>query len=104
MKARGGARAYHFCRVTDTVTGPAFGGSCAAVASAGDCIRGTLRARRNAAPLDEAALLRECARPECTHVCLDRSRGHRREWCAMRTSGNQVTAAAYQVRQHATQT
>ncbi|MER6695143.1 CGNR zinc finger domain-containing protein [Streptomyces minutiscleroticus] len=47
----------------------------------------------------EGALLRECARPECTQVYLDRSRGHRREWCAMRTCGNRVKAAAYRARQ-----
>lgn len=47
---------------------------------------------------DEAALLRECARPECTQVYLDHSRGHRREWCAMRTCGNRVKAAAYRAR------
>ncbi|MGV9915435.1 CGNR zinc finger domain-containing protein [Streptomyces tendae] len=51
---------------------------------------------------DEGALLRECARPECTQVYLDRSRGHRREWCAMRTCGNRVKAAAYRARQHTT--
>ncbi|MFE3878178.1 CGNR zinc finger domain-containing protein [Kitasatospora sp. NPDC059146] len=49
---------------------------------------------------DDAALLRECARPECTQVYLDRSRGHRREWCAMRTCGNRVKAASYRARQH----
>ncbi len=47
----------------------------------------------------DGALLRECARPECTQVYLDRSRGHRREWCAMRTCGNRVKAAAYRARQ-----
>ncbi|MFJ7497323.1 CGNR zinc finger domain-containing protein [Streptomyces sp. NPDC097727] len=52
---------------------------------------------------DDGALLRECARPECTQVYLDRSRGHRREWCAMKTCGNRVKAAAYRARQHATQ-
>ncbi|MFF2328653.1 MULTISPECIES: CGNR zinc finger domain-containing protein [unclassified Streptomyces] len=49
---------------------------------------------------DEGALLRECARPECTQVYLDRSRGHRREWCAMRTCGNRIKAAAYRARRH----
>ncbi|MFD8083553.1 CGNR zinc finger domain-containing protein [Kitasatospora sp. NPDC059722] len=49
---------------------------------------------------DDAALLRECARPECTQVYLDRSRGYRREWCAMRTCGNRVKAATYRARQH----
>jgi predicted RNA-binding Zn ribbon-like protein len=51
---------------------------------------------------DEGALLRECARPECTQVYLDRSRGHRREWCAMKTCGNRVKAAAYRARRHST--
>ncbi|GAA1934133.1 CGNR zinc finger domain-containing protein [Kitasatospora viridis] len=46
----------------------------------------------------DGALLRECARPECTQVYLDHSRGHRREWCAMRTCGNRVKAAAYRAR------
>jgi predicted RNA-binding Zn ribbon-like protein len=46
----------------------------------------------------DGALLRECSRPECTQVYLDRSRGHRREWCSMRTCGNRVKAAAYRAR------
>ncbi|MFC8447897.1 CGNR zinc finger domain-containing protein [Kitasatospora sp. NPDC057223] len=49
---------------------------------------------------DDAALLRECARPECAQVYLDRSRGLRREWCAMKTCGNRVKAAAYRARRH----
>ncbi|MEU1532903.1 CGNR zinc finger domain-containing protein [Streptomyces fagopyri] len=48
---------------------------------------------------DEGALLRECARPECTQVYLDHSRGHRREWCAMKTCGSRVKSAAYRARQ-----
>ncbi|GAA2927452.1 CGNR zinc finger domain-containing protein [Microbacterium luteolum] len=48
-----------------------------------------------------AALLRECARPECTQVYLDRSRGHRREWCAMKTCGNRVKAANFRARHRA---
>jgi predicted RNA-binding Zn ribbon-like protein len=47
---------------------------------------------------EDAALLRECGRPECTQVYLDRSRGHRREWCAMRTCGNRVKVSAYRSR------
>lgn len=50
---------------------------------------------------DDAALLRECGRPDCTHVYLDRSRGRRREWCAMRTCGNRVKAAALRARRRA---
>lgn len=51
---------------------------------------------------DEGTLLRECARPECTQVYLDRSRGHRREWCAMKTCGSRVKSAAYRARQRST--
>jgi predicted RNA-binding Zn ribbon-like protein len=46
----------------------------------------------------EADLLKECGRPECTQVYLDRSRGSRREWCAMETCGNKMKAAAYRAR------
>lgn len=49
----------------------------------------------------DAALLRECGRPECTQVYLDRSRGHRREWCSMKTCGNRVKASAFRARQRA---
>jgi predicted RNA-binding Zn ribbon-like protein len=49
----------------------------------------------------EAALLKECSRPECTQIYLDRSRGGRREWCAMDTCGNRVKAAAYRARKKA---
>lgn len=48
---------------------------------------------------EEGALLRECGRPECTQVYLDRSRGHRREWCSMRTCGNRVKASTFRTRQ-----
>ncbi|MET8898312.1 CGNR zinc finger domain-containing protein [Streptomyces albogriseolus] len=51
----------------------------------------------------EAGLLRECSRPECTQTYLDRSRGRRREWCAMETCGNRVKAAAYRARRRAAQ-
>nr|WP_272925142.1 CGNR zinc finger domain-containing protein [Streptomyces sp. SID8377] len=47
-------------------------------------------------------MLRECARPECTQVYLDHSRGRRREWCAMRTCGNRVKAAAFRARHRTT--
>ncbi|SNX88334.1 predicted RNA-binding Zn ribbon-like protein [Streptomyces sp. TLI_55] len=50
---------------------------------------------------DDATLLRECGRTDCTHVYLDRSRGRRREWCAMRTCGNRVKAAALRARRRA---
>ncbi len=46
----------------------------------------------------EAALLKECSRPECTQVYLDRSHGGRREWCAMDPCGNRIKAAAYRAR------
>jgi predicted RNA-binding Zn ribbon-like protein len=50
---------------------------------------------------DDGALLRECGRPECTQVYVDRSRGHRREWCSMRTCGNRVKASTFRARQRA---
>ena len=50
---------------------------------------------------DQAALLRECGRPECTQVYLDSSRGHRREWCSMATCGARVKAKAYRERRKA---
>ncbi|MER7930274.1 ABATE domain-containing protein [Streptomyces sp. NPDC096057] len=46
----------------------------------------------------EAELLRECGHPDCTQVYLDRSRGRRREWCAMRSCGNRAKAAALRAR------
>ncbi|MFE6888452.1 CGNR zinc finger domain-containing protein [Streptomyces sp. NPDC057694] len=72
----------------------------------GSVVQGLAALAREAVEIlggDDGALLRECARPECTQVYLDRSRGHRREWCAMRTCGNRVKAAAYRARQHTTQ-
>ncbi|MFE5408164.1 CGNR zinc finger domain-containing protein [Microbacterium sp. NPDC056569] len=50
---------------------------------------------------EQAALLRECARPECTQVYLDTSRGHRREWCSMATCGSRMKAKAYRERRKA---
>ncbi|GAA3817869.1 CGNR zinc finger domain-containing protein [Streptomyces chiangmaiensis] len=46
----------------------------------------------------EGALLKECSRPECTQIFVDRSRGGGREWCAMDPCGNRVKAAAYRAR------
>jgi len=45
-----------------------------------------------------AELLRECARPGCTQVYVDASRGRRREWCSMALCGSRVKAAAYRAR------
>lgn len=46
----------------------------------------------------DADLLKECGRPECTQLYVDRSRGGRREWCAMNTCGNRVKSATYRAR------
>lgn len=46
----------------------------------------------------EGSLLKECSRPECTQIYIDRSHGARREWCAMDPCGNRVKAAAYRAR------
>lgn len=48
----------------------------------------------------EALLLKECGRPECTQVYIDRSRGSRREWCSMKCR-NRVNAAAFRARKRA---
>jgi predicted RNA-binding Zn ribbon-like protein len=47
----------------------------------------------------DAHLLKECQRPECNQVFIDRSRGFRREWCSMTTCGNKVKGATYRARQ-----
>ena len=46
----------------------------------------------------DAPLIKECSRHECTRVYIDRSRGERREWCAMDPCGNMMKAAAYRAR------
>jgi predicted RNA-binding Zn ribbon-like protein len=72
------------------------------VERAGSSAQGLATLARQAVEIlgsDDAALLRECARPECTQVYLDHSRGHRREWCAMRTCGNRVKASQFRARQ-----
>jgi predicted RNA-binding Zn ribbon-like protein len=49
----------------------------------------------------DPAELKECGRPACTRVYLDRSHGHRRAWCGMQECGNRVKAAAYRERRRA---
>lgn len=50
---------------------------------------------------DTHACLKECGRPSCTRIYLDRSRGARRTWCGMDECGNRVKAAAYRARRRA---
>lgn len=67
----------------------------------GGAAEGLATVARNAVELiggDDAGLLRECGRPGCTQVYVDRSRGGRREWCSMRTCGNRVKAAQFRAR------
>ncbi|WP_236051610.1 CGNR zinc finger domain-containing protein [Nonomuraea cypriaca] len=42
--------------------------------------------------------VRECARPECTRIFVDRSRGGKRQWCGMEECGNRIKAANYRSR------
>ncbi|GAA3505846.1 CGNR zinc finger domain-containing protein [Streptomyces prasinosporus] len=49
----------------------------------------------------DVPLLKECGNPECSQVFVDRSRGARREWCAMDPCGNKIKAAAYRARKRA---
>ncbi|MCX4912042.1 CGNR zinc finger domain-containing protein [Streptomyces sp. NBC_00687] len=50
----------------------------------------------------EVSLLKECSDSECSQVYIDRSRGRRREWCAMDPCGNKFKAAAYRARKRVT--
>ena len=50
---------------------------------------------------DNDAQLKECGRPECTRLYLDRSRGARRTWCGMKECGDRMKAAAYRSRKRA---
>ncbi|MFE9067121.1 CGNR zinc finger domain-containing protein [Streptomyces violaceusniger] len=51
----------------------------------------------------DVPLLKECGNPECTRVYIDRSRGGRRQWCAMDPCGNKLKAAAYRARKRQVQ-
>jgi len=42
--------------------------------------------------------VRECLRPECTRIFIDRSRSGNRQWCGMEECGNRVKAANYRSR------
>lgn len=43
----------------------------------------------------EASRVRECASETCSWLFVDRSRGHRRRWCDMKTCGNRAKARRY---------
>jgi predicted RNA-binding Zn ribbon-like protein len=45
-----------------------------------------------------ADVVKECARPACTRLYVDRSRGQRRSWCGMDECGSQSKMAAYRAR------
>ncbi|MFG3253200.1 CGNR zinc finger domain-containing protein [Streptomyces sp. NPDC048172] len=47
---------------------------------------------------DRGTPVKECGRPACTRLYVDRSRGARRTWCGMDACGNRVKAAAYRAR------
>lgn len=47
------------------------------------------------------ALIKECSRNGCNQVYVDRSRGGRREWCAMDPCGNLMKAREYRARKAA---
>jgi predicted RNA-binding Zn ribbon-like protein len=88
--------------VNDTAAGPV---PTIELSDAGLRMSGDLRAalshlaRSGIAVLaDPHACLKECGRPGCTRIYLDRSRGARRAWCGMEECGNRVKAAAYRAR------
>jgi predicted RNA-binding Zn ribbon-like protein len=43
-------------------------------------------------------LIRKCENPACTLWFYDRTKGHRRRWCAMAICGNRAKVAAYRER------
>lgn len=45
--------------------------------------------------------IRECERPACTRIFVDRSRGGTRAWCGMAECGNRAKAASYRARKAA---
>lgn len=45
--------------------------------------------------------VRECERPECTRVFIDRSRAGTRTWCGMAECGNRAKAREYRARKAA---
>ncbi|MEV6636214.1 ABATE domain-containing protein [Actinoplanes sp. NPDC051470] len=47
---------------------------------------------------DPSAPIKECAKPACTRLYVDRSRGARRTWCGMGECGSQAKMAAYRAR------
>ncbi|MFI6088349.1 CGNR zinc finger domain-containing protein [Streptomyces sp. NPDC051218] len=75
----------------------------AGVRRTGDLTSALAHVARRAITLlaDPDACLKECGRPSCTRLYLDRSRGTRRTWCGMQACGNRVKAAAYRARKHA---
>ena len=58
-------------------------------------------ARDAIAILSGTDLIKECSRPGCNQVYVDRSRGGRREWCAMDPCGNRIKAREYRARKNA---
>ena len=45
--------------------------------------------------------VKRCARPGCTRLYVDASRGQNRHWCGMSTCGNKVKVQAFRERQRA---
>ncbi|GAA3104187.1 CGNR zinc finger domain-containing protein [Streptomyces rectiviolaceus] len=83
---------------------PALRLSAAGIHLTGDLHAALAHVARSAITLlaDPHTCLKECGRPTCTRLYLDRSRGTRRTWCGMQACGNRVKAAAYRARKHPT--
>ncbi|WP_245233837.1 ABATE domain-containing protein [Mycobacterium sp. PS03-16] len=73
------------------------------VAKSGDAHAALADVARSAIEVlaDDSVAMKECGRPTCTRIYLDRSRGARRTWCGMDECGNRVKAAAYRARKRA---
>ncbi|MGE0214370.1 CGNR zinc finger domain-containing protein [Mycolicibacterium sp.] len=72
----------------------------AGVVRSGDVHNALAEVARSAVQVlaDPDVTMKECGRPACTRIYLDKSRGARRTWCGMDECGNRVKAAAYRAR------
>lgn len=67
-------------------------------ASAGDLLAPVIAAIADLLTAGDFHLVRSCAGPSCTLWFLDRTKGHRRRWCAMEVCGNRAKVAAHRRR------
>lgn len=67
-------------------------------ASATDLLAPVIAAIADLFTVENFHLVRGCAGPSCTLWFLDRTKGHRRRWCAMEVCGNRAKVGAHRRR------